>query len=354
PMPGTGLEALKPGGRIYELDNALIKRLRKDGYGEPAIWWSQTHHFFEKCTDDEVPPECAGRAISIYSCWTGITTKGWLGGPQIDKIPQPSAVWPVRPPLTFAEGNAPELVIARPESWMADRTRHDNLIALMLASKTPLAITSLGTVPSEIPGAAESAQTGWQMKQRGLTRSLAFWLNQGAPYVLLHSAYESRNDEMSHALIPFIADPLKFRWQDAPPLVTLRSFCDALKNAKPLRELDPLKFKFAVEPNPVLIPPSANGGSLTAADAVALLPYQLDERTFAVAAYVVSTNIADRLQPLRMTLQIDRRIGDAGVAWSQPSCNATGTAAVVERNADFTTIDFDVHDDVTWLTFAVE
>jgi len=310
PLPSTDLSALRPGGRIYEFDKALMERARADGYVEPLLWWGQTHHHFEEKSDADLPPQAAGWAISIYSGWSGKIPDSW---PFDD-------TWPLRPPLTFADGNPPSIVLARPETYMADRTRRDNLIELTRRSKKPVAITSLGTVPSTLP--ETGSLTGWQLKQRGLTRSLVFWLNQGASFVLLHAAYEGNKDEMSHALIPNMPDPLKFKWQDAPPLVALRGLCDALAGAKPIAKPTELKFRYALTDDPVLIPPS-----LKASDAVALLPFQLDEKRFALAAYIVTPNLAAPLKPISMTLHVDR-------------CAAP--------------LRFSVSDKVTWLRLEIE
>ena len=352
PLPHTTLEALRPGGRIYEFDLALIRRLRAEGYAEPTLWWGQTYHYFERCTDAEVPEECAGRALSFYSAWTGTTNATWLTRRLFEKPHGPNDVWPLRPPLRFLEGTPPTLVLAKPEGWMADRSRRDCLLELIGASAKPIVITSLGTVPGEIPRVGRSPLDGWQIKQRALTRTLAFWLNQGAPFVLLHSAYEPgsrRSGEGMHSLIPNPIDPATFRWQEAPPLVALRHFADALKGAKPVEKPRRLRFRYALSPDPVLIPPRQR-----ASDLVAILPFQLDERRFAVAAYVVTPNIADPLRPVRMTLEIGCPISAKGVALRRPAVGMTGTALVLDRTDSTTTLSFDLHDHVTWLRFETE
>jgi len=173
------------------------------------------------------------------------------------------------------------------------------------------------------------------------------WLNQGASFVLLHSAYEGANDEMSHALIPRIADPATFRWQEAPPLVGLRAFCDGLKDAKPVKAPADLRFRYALSPDPVLIPPRTR-----ASDLVALLPFRLDERRVAVAAYVLTPNIADRLRPVRMTLEVDRRL--AAATTLRPSTQMEGAALITARTDNSTTLSLDLTDDVTWLQLQVD
>ena len=357
PLPSTTLADLKPGGRIYEFDRGLIQRLRKDGYAEPSVWWGMTYHHYEDCSDAEVPPEAVGRTTSYYSSWTGNTTNGWLGGNMYSGPQSPNDVWPVRPELHFLEGAAPGIVLAKPEGWMADRSRRDNLIAFIQASKTPVAVSSLGTVPSDIPEATAGGLTGWQLKERGLTRSLAFWLNQGAPFVLLHSLFEpgaAQRGEMAHSLIPGPIDPASFRWYQAPPLVTLRSFCAGLEDSKPLQAVTPLSFRYRLAPDPELIPATGAVGPLKASDAVALLSFQLDEQHFAVAAYVVTPNIAMPLTPVKLTLSVDRKLTAAGAATLRPYNGATGKAKILARTDTATTLEAEIADDVTWLRFAVE
>jgi hypothetical protein len=224
---------------------------------------------------------------------------------------------------------------------------------LIARSATPVAVTSLGTVPEGIHDAGAGGLTGWQIKERALTRTLAFWLNQGAAFVLLHSAYEGANDEMSHALIPEIKKIEEFKWQDAPPLVTMRSFCSALAGATPLKKLNALSFRYGIEPNPVLIPPTGERGPLRAADAVTLLTFQVDQKKFAVAAYVMTPNVTRLMARAAMTLEIDKKVRGE-VSTVRPYTQEQGQAKTIARNEKATTLQFDVADDVTWLIFEVE
>jgi len=140
-----------------------------------------------------------------------------------------------------------------------------------------------------------------------------------------------------------------FRWQDTPPLVTLRSFCDGLADAKPVKRLVDLRFRYALQPNPMLIPPATR-----ASDMVALLTFQLDARRFAVAAYIVCPKVAKRMTPLRITLQVDRKITDADVSAIHPCSRLTGRPLVLGRTENSTTFSCDIYNNVTWLRFEVE
>lgn len=358
PNPALTLEMLRKGGQVYEASKALIARARKEGYKEPTFWNGQSHHLFDQMTDDEMFPGAVGRAISFYHPMGGVTGKDFTG----------SDPWPQRKPLQFAEGTPPDgLTLCKPESYAADFSRHDNLIGL-LKSGRKVSITSLGVVPSEIPGLmVETADAngktvrvkaqgvdGWAIKSKGLTRTYAFWLNQGASFVLIHSAYEGANDEMSHALIPnFGKNPEAFKWQQSRPLATLKDFLSPLQSAKKLDKLTDLKFKYALAQDSELIAKSPKGGPLMASDAVAILPFQVSKKKFAVACYVVTPDISKAYKGTLMTLQVDKKIkGDAAIA--RPVEHKTAKATLIESKADATTLAFPVTDDVTWVVFEIE
>ncbi|HEY8666864.1 MAG TPA: hypothetical protein VIL86_09375 [Tepidisphaeraceae bacterium] len=356
PFPGLTVDMIKPGGQVYEFETQLIARTLKNGYKEPTLWWSQSHHQFDQLSDKDIPAECVGQAFSFYSVYSGITTKGWLDAS--------TDAWPKRDPLKFAEGAAPEMLLSQPESYAANFSRHDNLIARIRDSKKLVAIPSIGVVPSDIPGLmhettdAKGHKTstkvegvdGWQLKSAGLTRSLAFWLNQGSAFVLLHSAYEGADDEMSHALLPAIKDPLAFKWQDSKPLTAMHAFVQPLQNAKKIDKPTDLSFRYALAPDSELIAKSETGGPQKASDAVALLTFQVAPKKFAVAAYVVTPNIANPYPGATMTLQIDKAIaGD--ITTLRPATGEQAKATTVSTDNATTTATFPLTADVTWLTF---
>lgn len=343
PFPGMTMEMLLPGGQIYEFESRLLNQAKQDGYLEANVLWGQSHHYFEQMRDTDLPATTNERAISFYSPYAGVLEQGWSG----------SAEWPTRPALKFAEGRAPKIILAKPEGFMADFSKHDNLIGLLKNSTKPVAITSLGVVPDDIPDALAHGFSGWDLKSRGLTRSLAFWLNQGAAFVLLHSAYEGANDEMSHALMPFIKDTAKFSWQESAPLTTLNAFTEALASGEKLQQLDQLQFKYALEGDSMLIPATGKSAPLMASDAVALLSFQLSAKKYAVAAYVVTPNIAVPLPPMTLTLQVDKEI-NGQVTAQRPFTQQKDKIKIIDRSKEKTTISLPIYDDVNWVIFEVK
>jgi len=350
PFPGLTLEMIRPGGQVYEFDMDLIRRARAAGYREPTLWWGQTHHLFDECRDTDVPDLCVGRAASFYHPGSGTAGVDWLEKTADD--------WPSRATLNFAEGQPPEMLLTKPEGWFADRSRRDNLIALIRDSRTPVAVTSLGTVPNSIPGAGNGGLSGWQIKERTVPRSLAFWLNQGAASVLVHSAYEGGQRDGGagqHSLIPSPVDPAVFSWQDALPLVALKAFSDGLDGAEPIAKPDALSFRYALSPDPVLIPASPHGEALRASDAVALFSFQIAATEFAVAAYVVSPDITRLLPAMTMTLEVDRLLPQRGTTVYRIFGRQGTHVDILQRDPETgrTVIRFPVHDDVSWLRFAL-
>lgn len=354
PPPGATLATLQPGGRVYEFEKRIIQHLAQDGYRGPRLL-KNIHHNFSNIPAEEKLPNISGRVVSIYGVWTGKTNHGWLNNTQYERPRGVKDIWPVRN-LEFMEGKPPTMVLARPESWMADFSRHDNLIHFLKSNKLPVAMNSIGAVPRLIPEFEKSPFSGWEVKQRSLTRILAFWMNQGAEFVLLHSFYEGQrgsHGEMMHSLAPGLMDPKRFRWQDAPPLRTMKRFMDGLEGAIPLERITPLHFEYSVEPNPVLIPRTGRAGPMRAQDQVALLPFQLDGNSYAVAAYICTPNIAERMKPLVMTLKIDRKI-QGPVEILRPYNGLRIIKKVKSREEQSSTLRFTVYDDVTWLRFSGE
>lgn len=136
--------------------------------------------------------------------------------------------------------------------------------------------------------------------------------------------------------------------------MTLRSFSEALEGAKPIANLASLHSRFALDDDPVLIPATGGAGPLKTSDALALLAFQIDDHTFAVAAYVVTPNIAQAMKPVRATLQFDRKLQSANLSTIRPATLERAAATVVDRGSTATTIALDLYDDVVWLRLSVE
>ena len=355
PYLDSGLDALKPGGQIYELDRHLALRMRAGWFKEGTRWWGETFHHFEDYGPESIPSaHYAGYTLSFDSDWAGKTDDGWLTNTAYDTPIGPNDTWPPRPSLHFEEG-APSMVLARPEGWMADRTRHDNLISFVRNTTEPISISSIGTSPGLIPDARAGGLNGWQIKEKGLTRQLAFWLNQGARFVLLQSDFDpvaKDAGEMGSSLVSGRIDPASFRWQDAQSLVVLHSFTQELAGGRPIDRVSPLDLRYSLSPDPVLIPESANAQALHASDLVALLPFQIDSHRFAVAAYVVTPNVTKPMGRVNITLKLGNRIrGDATIL--RPVTGEKGVAEITARDMTSTTFSFNITDDVTWLRFEV-
>ena len=91
-----------------------------------------------------------------------------------------------------------------------------------------------------------------------------------------------------------------------------------------------------------------------ASDALAILPFQLTERGYAVAIYVVTPNVAVPLPAQRLRLLINRPLVPVSLTLSRPVTGFTGVPTLDAKENGTTTLAFDIHDDVTWLRFELE
>ena len=92
---------------------------------------------------------------------------------------------------------------------------------------------------------------------------------------------------------------------------------------------------------------------LRASDAIAILPFQVTPKKFAVAIYIVTPNIAQRLKPIPFIIEVDKAVkGD--VAAIHCSTQTAGKAQVVSKAKGTTALAVEVGDDVTFLVFETE
>jgi len=361
PFPGLTMADLEDGGIVWNFEKELLERAAKEGYKEATVLWGQSHHRFEDMLRQRLD-SMPGWAISFYGTNLGV--------PGTDSFRDNSA-WPARDPLQFAEGTPPAVTLMKPEGWMADFSRRDNLIGFIKAAAGKrVAITSLGVVPSDDSrlwvtttddeGRKTSAKAdgvdGWDIKERSIVRTLGFWMNQGADQVLVHSAYEGKTDEMTHALIPFVEKPEDFRWENSRPLTAMNRIVKAFAGAKPItdKNIKPLSFRYALSDNSVLIPASGEDGKpLTASDAVTILPFQIDSKKYAVMVYVQTPDITRRLAAVPMTLSIDKPI-KGSVQAIVPSNGADAKAELSQVKDTFSLISLEISDDPVILVFEVK
>ncbi|MCL2701727.1 MAG: hypothetical protein FWE88_08545 [Phycisphaerae bacterium] len=362
PFPGLTMADLESGGIVWNFQKELLERAAKEGYKEATVLWGQSHHRFDALLRQRLD-SMAGWSISFYGTNLGVPgTETFID----------NSKWPARDRLTFAEGTPPAVNLMKPEGWMADFSRRDNLIAFIKAAGDKrVAITSLGVVPSDDPRlwietvndaggktyAKAAGVDGWEIKTRSIVRTLGFWMNQGADQVLVHSAYEGKTDEMTHALIPFVEKPEDFRWENSRPLTAMHRLATAFDGAKPIadKNIKPLSFRYALAKDSVLIPTiQEDGKPLTASDAMTILPFQIDSKKYAVMVYVQTPDITKRLEPVTMTLSIDKVVkGDVKLIVPSNAA-ADGKAQVSQAKDNFTLVTFPVSDEATVLVFDVK
>jgi hypothetical protein len=92
---------------------------------------------------------------------------------------------------------------------------------------------------------------------------------------------------------------------------------------------------------------------MRASDLISPLPYQLDDDSYAVAAYVCTPNIAERMEPLILTLEVDKQIGGQPELL-RPYNGMRVLGDVRTRNPESIRLRLKIYDDVTWIRFSIK
>ena len=74
----------------------------------------------------------------------------------------------------------------------------------------------------------------------------------------------------------------------------------------------------------------------------------------AVAVYIVTPNLAKPLAAQRLTLAVNKALRPGSLAINRPFNDLQGRPVLLTAAATKTVMRFDIHDDVTWLTFEIK
>lgn len=99
---------------------------------------------------------------------------------------------------------------------------------------------------------------------------------------------------------------------------------------------------------------TADGKRLRGSDALAILPFQVDERTWAVGVYVLGLDITRVAAQGTLWLEVDRKLVSKPVALLRPAAEWRAEAVVVKAEAGRTVIRMPVSEDLTWVRLVAE
>ena len=212
-------------------------------------------------------------------------------------------------------------------------------------------MTEFGLSPAEY-GVADPEESQL-LKAKTLLRATFFWLNKGLEALWFFEDVGDDGDPLSFDLVPESVTTLSQNPPNpdaymTPALLALRTAFGLLAGTQPVATPRPLTIEAAAtdgEGGGIVFPGDASHPPLTYQDVLAILPFQLDARTFVLATYVMSRNI---LEPLPLTPFLVRITNVNGLAAEVQSVDPlTGRSVpveIVERTDTSLTVSFSVAD----------
>jgi len=295
----SDVDFLLPGGHAWELARRTIQLVKREFPRARCIWGFSNTTFFHTPIR-KLPPRTDGQSYHPYG--TGTRT-----------LPEQEYMRD-RPEMNL-DGYTPTLEIRMPEGWAHTFIQTESLMRLLnpqARQRRPEGtkrfyhyITEHGVVPSEC-GVHEESK-GWQLKARCALRSFCLWLNKGIDVMHYFCAYD--RSALGMGLLPPDLPQLP---TDAPfervatlPMKAVRNLTKAFAGSTPLRRATELDLDVvALGDQRRVFDGDDQHPPLWQREVFAALPFQLDDRRFIIALYVMTYDATMPMQPQRYQLTI--------------------------------------------------
>ena len=189
----------------------------------------------------------------------------------------------------------------------------------------------------------EDPSEGQLTKAKTLLRGSLFWLNKGLKAIWFYADFHGGEPEhfaLSLDLLPSWAADLRSYPADPDsalglPLRALRNLTAMFKPAKALSSIRQLDIEAAAaegDGGGLIFAGKGSHPSFTYQDALAILPFQVDERAFIVALYVMSRNITQALPETQFVVRVTNVAGTrAQIRYVNPLTGLDAPLQVLER-----------------------
>ena len=337
---------LRPGGHAWEVSRRTVDMVKKGFPGTRVIWgWSNTTFFH--CPIEQLPTSIDGQSYHPYGT-------GWRDMPQREQAPDQ--------PSRCLEGHCPTYRLCFAEGWAHTFIQCESLMHLLRPDKRLTRkpegtdrfyhyITEHGIVPAEAGVKGEAASL--RLKEKFLVRALLFWLNKGIDRLTIFVSGPDKNNEGMGMHLAKVRELKAMPPDDeldgwlSPALRALRRTVRAFGGAQPIarpRQFTVEATKLGAERKVFEMPDGRR--TLCFRDLLAVLPFQVTERKFVVAVYVMSPayNVEDLAEETwRLTLgNIDGRA--ARVSLYDPLADASPSVNVLKRGEKSVTFELPVID----------
>jgi hypothetical protein len=340
PKTPRGPDFLNRGGTCWELARRTVEAVKKDFPRVRCIWGFSNTTFYH-CPIAKLPPGTDGQSYHPYGTGTR-------------SLPQ-QEYHKDRPEFNL-EGFTPTIDIRLPEGWAHTfiqtecLVRHLNPAARLKIRPEGVGrfyhyITEHGVVPGEC-GVRDEAG-GWRLKTLCLTRSICLWLNKGVDVMHYFVAYD--REPLGMGLLPadFPKLPADTTFDKAatPPLKALRNLTRALGDSMPLETTRPLNIEVtALGEQKKVFEGHAKHPPLWHRDVLAVLPFQITPKKFAVVVYVITYDATRPMAEERYRLAIKGVKGGASVALYDPLEDKRIAIGAVRGGGDGVEVDVPVRD----------
>ena len=281
---------LRPGGHAWEIARRTVQMAKKEFPGTRVIWGFSNTTFFHTPIE-QLPPGIDGQSYHPYGT-------AWRVLPKQEQAPNQ--------PWRCLEGFCPTYRICFAEGWAHTFIQCETLMHLLRPDKRLARkpegtkrfyhyITEHGILPRE--AGVHGDQAALKLKKKFLLRSVLFWLDKGIDRIFIFVSGPDKNNEGMGMLLakcrelrtPPPEDQLD-RWL-SPALLALRRGLRSFEGAKPIAQTRAFDLKYAwLGPERKVFEMPPGKPTLRYRDLVAVLPFQLDERRFAFAYYLMSPN----------------------------------------------------------------
>jgi hypothetical protein len=333
-VPDEG--ALGPGQRAWELARRTVALVLDEFPGVTPIWGFSNVTFFGIPITD-LPPGTRGQSYHPYFFidYRSLADEQYGFDQNLEGFAPPSPPYRVLMP----EGAGMYL---KTESLA--RHLHPDVRAVVRPPGAPAFdhfMTEFGFNPSEFGGITDP-DTAQHLKAKALLRGSLFWLNKGLRGLWLFTDLGD-GDPTAYDLLPASVAQLVDHPADPDavlplPLQALRNVSALFGAAQPLPSPRQLAVEAAAtdgQGGGELFPGHGPHPACTYQDALAVLPFQVDARTFVVGLYVMSRNILDALPDTSFDVKLSHVRGlTAHLRYLDPLTGTDLDVALLERTPD--------------------
>jgi hypothetical protein len=318
PLIKAPKDSLREGGPAWELARQTVAAVKKENPQARCIWGFSNTTFYHTPIE-KLPAGIDGQSYHPY-------------GTGVRKLPAQETHRDH--PEYNLDGRTPTLEIRMPEGWAHTFIQTECLMRLLnpaARQKHPgfrHYMTEHGVAPPEC--GVKDADGAWELKAKCALRSFCFWLNKGVDVMEYYCAYDREPTGMG----------LMSGDTVTPPLKAMRNLTQAFAGSVPLARTVPLQVEVSALGEPREIFPG-----LKRSDVFAALPFQVNERKFIIAAYVMSYDVMapSSDESYRLTVK-GLPEGKFKAQWYDPLRAETLPIKVVETKSGSVTVKLPVRD----------